>query len=87
MLFGISLPLLVGLLIEVLKKVGIVVNGDQARVANIVLSALGAVAVSLLAEFNFEAPQLLIVIVAAVYSIVASALGYTAGEKVVLAGK
>jgi hypothetical protein len=82
MLFGISLPALVGLLVEVLKKVGIVATGDQARIANIVLSALGAMAVALLAEFEFEAPQLVIIIVAAVYSVVASALGYTTGEAV-----
>ena len=84
MLFGLSLPLVVGLLIELLKKVGVIVTGDQARIANIVLNSLGALTVSLLAEFNFEAPQLVIIIVAAVYSIVASAIGYTAGEKIVL---
>jgi len=84
MLFGIALPALVGLLIEVLKKVGLVVTGDQARIANIVLSALGALAVSLLVEFNFEAPQIVVIIVAAVYSIVASALGYTAGRSLVV---
>ena len=81
MLFGIGLPALVGLLIEVLKKVGIVVTGDQARIANLVLSALGALAVSMLAEFNFEAPKIVIIVIAAVYSIVASALGYTAADK------
>jgi len=80
MLFGLSLPAIVGLLIELLKKVGLIDTGDQARIANIVLSALGAMAVSLLAEFNFEAPQMLIIIVAAIYSIAASALGYTAIE-------
>jgi len=84
MLFGLSLPAIVSLLIELLKKVGIIVTGDQARIANIVLSALGAMAVSLLAEFNFEAPQLVIIVIAAVYSIVASAIGYTAGERIVL---
>ena len=84
MLFGIALPALVGLLIEVLKKVGVIVSGDQARIANLVLSALGALAVSLLAEFNFEAPQVAVIIVAAVYSVVASALGYTAVERVVV---
>lgn len=83
MLFGIALPALVGLLIEVLKKVGVIVTGDQARLANIVLSALGALAVSLLAEFSFEAPQLVIIIVGAVYSVVASALGYNAGRSLV----
>jgi hypothetical protein len=83
MLFGLSLPAVVGLLIEVLKKVGIVSTGDQARIANIVLSALGAMAVALLAEFNFEAPQIVIIIVSAVYSVVASALGYTAVEAAV----
>jgi hypothetical protein len=83
MIFGLSLPAVVGLLIEVLKKVGIVANGDQARLANIILSALGALAVSLIAEFNIEAPQFVIVIVAAVYSVVASALGYTAIEAAV----
>ena len=84
MLFGLSLPAIVSLLIELLKKVGVIVTGDQARLANIVLSALGALAVSLLAEFSFEAPRLVIIMVAAVYSIVASAIGYTAGEKIVL---
>lgn len=83
MLFGLSLPAIVGLLIELLKKVGIISTGDQARIANLVLSALGALAVSLLGEFNFQVPQLVIVIVAAVYSIAASALGYTVGEKAV----
>ena len=83
MLFGLSLPAVVGLLVEVLKKVGIVSTGDQARIANIVLSALGSMAVALLAEFNFEAPQIVIIIVGAVYSVVASALGYTAIEKAV----
>lgn len=83
MLFGLSLPAIVGLLIEILKKVGIIVTGDQARIANLVLSALGALAVSLMGEFNFQVPQIVIVIVAAVYSVVVSALGYSAGEKVV----
>lgn len=82
MIFGIALPALVGLLIEVLKKVGMVSTGDQARVANIILSALGALAVSLIAEFDIETPQIVIVIVAAVYSVAASALGYEAGEKI-----
>jgi len=80
MLFGLSLPAIVGLLIELLKKVGFIDTGDQARIANLVLSAIGGLAVSLLAEFNFEAPQILIIVVAAVYSIAASALGYTAIE-------
>jgi len=84
MLFGIALPALVGLLIELLKKVGIIVTGDQARIANIVLSSLGAMAVALLAEFNFEAPQFVIIIIAAVYSVVASAIGYTAIESAVV---
>jgi hypothetical protein len=83
MLFGIALPALVGLLIEILKKVGIVSTGDQARLANLILSAFGALAVSLLGEFGFQAPQIVIVIVAAVYSVVASALGYNLGEKAV----
>lgn len=83
MIFGLSLPAVVGLLIEVLKKVGIVSNGDQARLANVVLSALGGLVVSLLAEFNFEAPKLVIVIASAIFSIVASALGYTAIEAAV----
>jgi len=83
MIFGLSLPAVVGLLIEILKKVGIVNTGDQARIANIVLSALGSLAVSLLAEFEFEAPQIVIIIIAAVYSVVASALGYTAIEAAV----
>lgn len=82
MIFGIALPALVGLLIEVLKKVGMVSTGDQARLANLILSALGALAVSLIAEFNVQVPQIVIIIVAAVYSIAASALGYEAGEKV-----
>ena len=80
MLFGLSLPAIVGLLIELLKKVGLIDTGDQARIANIVLSALGALAVSLLAEFDFQAPQIVVIIVAAVYSVVASAIGYTAIE-------
>ena len=83
MLFGLSLPAIVGLLIEVLKKVGVVSTGDQARLANIVLSALGALAVSLVTETGLEVPQIVIVIVAAVYSIAASALGYTAIEAVI----
>ena len=82
MILGLSLPAVVGLLIEVLKKVGVVSTGDQARLANIVLSALGAMAVSLIAELNFEAPQIVVVIVAAVYSVAASALGYEVGEKI-----
>ena len=82
MLFGLSLPAVVGLLIEVLKKVGIIETGDQARLANLVLSGVGSIAVALLAEFNFEAPQIVIIIVAAVYSVVASALGYTVGERI-----
>jgi len=83
MIFGLSLPALVGLLIEVLKKIGIVKNGNQARLANIILSALGGRPVSLNAEFNIEAPQLVIIILGAVYSVVASALGYTAIEAAV----
>ena len=80
MIFGIALPALVGLLVEVLKKVGIVSTGDQARIANIILSALGALAVNLIAEFDVQLPQLALIIITAVYSVVASALGYTAGE-------
>ena len=80
MIFGIALPALVGLLVEVLKKVGIVSTGDQARIANIILSALGALAVNLVAEFDVQLPQLALIIITAVYSVVASALGYTAGE-------
>ena len=83
MIFGLSLPAVIGLLIEVLKKVGIVATGDQARLANIILSSFGALAVSLIAEFNVEAPQIVIIILAAVYSVVASALGYTAIEAAV----
>jgi len=83
MIFGLSLPAVIGLLIEVLKKIGIVANGDQARLANIILSSLGALAVSLITEFNVEAPQIVVIILAAVYSVVASALGYTAIEKAV----
>ena len=85
MLFGIAVPALVGLIIEILKKVEMIKTGDQARIANLVLSALGGLAVSLLAEFSFEAPQLLIIGVSAVYSVVAAAIGYTYGEKAVLA--
>lgn len=81
MIFGIALPALVGLLIEVLKKIGIVSTGDQARLANIILSGLGAIAVNLIAEFGIELPQLALIIITAVYSVVASALGYTAAEK------
>jgi len=84
MLFGLSLPAIVGLLIELLKKVGVISTGDQARVANIVLSSLGAMAVSLLAEFNFEAPEIVLVSALAIYSIAASALGYTAIESRVI---
>jgi hypothetical protein len=82
MIFGIALPALVGLLIEVLKKIGIVSTGDQARLANLILSGLGAIAVNLIAEFGIELPQLALIIITAVYSVVASALGYTAAEKV-----
>jgi len=82
MIFGITLPALVGLLIEVLKKIGIVSTGDQARLANLILSGLGAIAVNLIAEFGIELPQLALIIITAVYSVVASALGYTAAEKV-----
>ena len=85
MLLGLSVPALVGLLIEILKKVGMINTGDQARIANLVLSALGGLAVSLLVEFNFEAPHLLIIGVSAVYNVVAAAIGYTYGEKAVLA--
>lgn len=81
MIFGIALPALVGLLIEVLKKIGIVSTGDQARLANLILSGLGAIAVNLIAEFGIELPQLALIIITAVYSVVASALGYTAAEK------
>ena len=82
MIFGIALPALVGFLIEVLKKIGIVSTGDQARLANLILSGLGAIAVNLIAEFGIELPQLALIIITAVYSVVASALGYTAAEKV-----
>lgn len=81
MLFGISLPAIVGLLIELFKKVGMIKDGNAARLANIILSSLGGLAVSLMSEFNFQTPQMVIAIVAAVYSIAASALGYTAIEK------
>ena len=83
MIFGIALPALVGLLIEVLKKVGVVSTGDQARLANIILSGLGALAINLIAEFGIELPQLALIIITAVYSVVASALGYTAVQAVV----
>lgn len=81
MIFGLALPAVVGLLVEVLKKVGIVDTGDQARIANLVLSGLGSIAIGLMAEFNFEAPQLAIIVVAAIYSIIASALGYTVVDR------
>lgn len=83
MIFGIALPALVGLLIEVLKKIGIVSTGDQARLANLILSGLGAIAVNLIAEFGIELPQLALIIITAVYSVVASALGYTAVDAAV----
>jgi hypothetical protein len=83
MIFGIALPALVGLLVEVLKKIGIVVTGDQARIANLVLSGLGSIAIGLMAEFNFVAPQFVIIVVTAVFSVVASALGYTVVERAV----
>lgn len=83
MILGLSLPAVVGLLIEVLKKVGIVKDGDQARLANIILSGLGALVVSLMGEFNFQAPQIVIVIATALFSVIASALGYTAVEAAV----
>jgi len=83
MIYGITLPAVVGLLVEILKKVGIVSTGDQARLANIVLSGLGAIVVSLIAEFDVEIPVLAVVILEAVYSVVASALGYTAVEAAV----
>jgi hypothetical protein len=83
MLFGLSLPAVVGLLIEVLKKVGIVSTGDQARLANLILSALGGLVVSLIAEFSIEVPQIVVVILTAVFSVIASALGYTAVERAV----
>jgi hypothetical protein len=82
MIFGIALPALVGLLVEVLKKVGMVTTGDQARIANIILSSLGSLAVSLIAEYDVVLPQIAIVLIGAVYSVVVSALGYEAGEKV-----
>jgi Na+/glutamate symporter len=80
-LLGLPLPAVVGLLIEALKKVGIIVNGNQARVANIVLSALGAMAIALMAEFELAVPDLVIVVVAAIYSVLASALGYELAHK------
>lgn len=83
MIYSITLPAVVGLLVEILKKVGIVSTGDQARLANIVLSGLGAIVVSLIAEFDVEIPVLAVVILEAVYSVVASALGYTAVEAAV----
>jgi hypothetical protein len=77
LLFGLPLPAIVGLLIELLKKAQLIKTGDHARIANIVLSALGALAISLMGEFSVELPQMVFIVVAAVYSIVASALGYT----------
>ena len=81
--FGLPLPIVVGLLVELLKKVGMVTDGAQARIANIVLSSLGAVVVAVMAELNVQVPQIVIVIVAAVYSVAVSALGYTEGERLV----
>ena len=83
LLLGLPLPAVIILLVEILKKVGIVSTGDQARIANIVLSGLGAVAVSLLAEFSVAVPQFVIVVAAALYSIAVAALGYEGGEAVV----
>jgi len=83
MIYSITLPAVVGLLVEILKKVGIVSTGDQARLANIILSGLGAIVVSLIAEFDVEIPDLALVILEAVYTVIASALGYTAVEAVV----
>lgn len=83
MIFGLSLPAVVGLLIEVLKKVGIVDTGDKARIANLILSSLGGLVVSLIAEFSIEVPQIVVVILSAVFSVIASALGYTAIEAAV----
>ena len=83
LLLGLPLPAVIILLVEILKKVGIVSTGDQARIANIVLSGLGAVAVSLLAELNIAVPQFVIVVAAALFSIAVAALGYEGGEAVV----
>ena len=83
LLFGLPLPVIVGLLIELLKKVGMITDGAQARIANIILSGLGAVVVAVMAELNVEVPKIAIVIVAAVYSVAISALGYSEGEKIV----
>ena len=83
MIYSITLPAVVGLLVEILKKVGIVSTGDQARLANIILSGLGAIVVNLIAEFDIQIPVLALVILEAVYSVVASALGYTAVEAAV----
>jgi len=82
LLLGLPLPAVIILLVEILKKVGIVSTGDQARIANIVLSGLGAVAVSLLAEFSVAVPQFVIVVAAALYSVAVAALGYEGGEVV-----
>ncbi|MCJ7826459.1 hypothetical protein MUP56_02485 [Patescibacteria group bacterium] len=83
LLLGLPLPAVVALLIELLKKVGMITTGDQARFANLVLSSLGALAVSLMSEFSVEVPKIVIVILAAVYSIAVSALGYSVGERIV----
>ena len=81
-IFGLALPEVVLVVIELLKKVGIVNNGDQARLANIILSGLGSLVVALIAEFEVALPQFVIVMIAALFSVVVSALEYNGGEKV-----
>jgi hypothetical protein len=75
-LFGLPLPVLVLLLVELLKKAKIVVTPDHARIANIAFSALGGIALVFVANLDSRVVEVLTLIVGFLYTALGSAITY-----------
>jgi hypothetical protein len=82
-IFGIAAPQIVLVVVEILKKVGIVATGDQARLANILISSIVSLAGALIAEYQVEPSNFVLILISAVWSVVVSALEYNGGEALV----
>jgi len=83
-IFGIAAPQIVVVIIEILKKVGLVNTGDQARIANIIVSNLVSMAAALISEFEIEPTNFVLIVITALWSMVIAALEYNVGERAVL---
>ena len=78
LLFGIPVPALVVLVVELLKMIGIVSTSDHARVANILVSALCSVALVYTVQIPEQYMQIITLGFVALYNIVVAAIGYNA---------